>query len=195
MSTPSHGPRAADSLEAIQKSVRLSPPALERLKGEGKGEPLEYIGALHAAGYDVDAIRVLSYWLPSRAAVWWTILCAWHGSGGNPPYAEDVALREAVHWTLEPTEEHCHKARDAATLARLRTSAGCAAKSACMAGFCGAHGDPLVGGKPLQVASVASAGVLLACGAAKRAGRGSSYAELLEIGLDVDRGKLPWGPQ
>ena len=192
MTPASHGPRTLESIEQIGESVRLSKEAKALLAKTT--EPVDYIATLQHSGLEVDAIRVLAYWLPTRQAVWWCTLCCWHGSGGEPAPLEDSALREAVHWVLEPTREHCQKASEAAVRARLRTAAGCAAKAACLAGSCAAHGDPLVGGKPLQAASVASASVLLALAGAKRGGRSASGTEMVDLGLDVDRGTLPWGP-
>ena len=126
------GPPSCRSLAELLDVLPLSSQA-KPLAG-GVGTAGEYLARLGDHRLDVDAIRVLAYALPIRQAVWWGVLCTWHGMSETSEPEQDLALQATVRWCVEPTDE-CRRAADAIAGSRMLENAGdCCVRAAALAG-------------------------------------------------------------
>jgi len=174
--TASPPPRTAADLCA---GIRLSPPARKLL--EPNLLPGDFLKRLIDNNHFVDTIRLMAIALRRREAVWWACLCTRHACRDKLPPAEREALRAAVQWVLDPTEEKRKAAATAANAAGARTPAGCAAKAAALAA------QPSL----VRSAKVVAAGVFLAAACCPPAER-DVYRQFVAVGLDVDDGTATW---
>src|SRR5438874_13023943 len=122
-------PRTAD---AIAAHVRLSPEAAQLLRSGLS--PRAFFELLAERDLTSDALRFLAQAMPKRRAVWWGCLCAWHNRRPELEAAEAAALRAAVCWVLEPTEERRRAAEQPGREAKFSTPAGCLAMAAFWSG-------------------------------------------------------------
>ncbi len=65
----------------------------------------EALEELIAAGFLIEATRLLAQALPKREAVWWACMCARHVPQPDPPEADIKALEAAEHWVRRQTDE------------------------------------------------------------------------------------------
>ena len=86
--------------------------------------PREYFDLLVSNGLDEDAIQFMARWLSKREAVWWGCLCAWAVCRPNPAEAVDAALKAAVTWVQDPSEENRQETRTRGKAAGPQTPAG-----------------------------------------------------------------------
>jgi len=78
-----------------------------------------------------EAIRLLSYALPEREAVWWACRCVEHTVPlASLPEEQGAALAAAEHWVRQPDNETRLQAHLAAAKAGYRTPAAWAAQAA-----------------------------------------------------------------
>lgn len=142
--------------------------------------PIDYLTQLIERREYPDAVRFMAYALETREAVWWACLCAKHAGRGLSP-REHEALRTAVSWVLDPSEENRQAAVAAAEAVGTDLPAGCAAQSAA---WCNDTYD-------VRAAKIAGAGVLTAVFESP-ADRRVAYQQCLLIGLDVFDGTAHW---
>src|SRR5690242_6911001 len=76
-------------------------------------KPPAYLDRLLQKGLVKDALSFVAAWLPAREAVWWGCLCAWHHGRPKPSDKEAAALRAALRWVHEPSEENRRAAKAA----------------------------------------------------------------------------------
>jgi len=124
-----------------------------------------------------DAIRFLALCLPIRKGLWWACLCVRHSVAETP--AERDALYAAVQLTQEPTDERKRICAKAAETASLETPAGCVAMAASRWNMPDLRPGRLVGAAVLISAT--------RCSPVEQ-----HFVDFINIGLDVDAGKLPW---
>lgn len=179
------GPPANGDRRALARHLRLPPPA-EPLLALAEDDRAATV-RLMDGGFEAEAVRALAHLLPIRRAVWWAVLCAWHGVDGQPSTRQDKALAAAVEWVREPSEPNRDAAESAAGHALLDNAAGSCASAAGLTG--GVEGETLhVEDLPAAAAMVAQA-VSFAVSQRGNAGLPVSFRQLLEVGLDLLDGK------
>jgi hypothetical protein len=70
----------------------------------------EAIDLLEAAGFLLEATRVLAHALPKREAVWWACMCAAHTAPPGLPEADRLAREAAELWVRHPTDKNRREA-------------------------------------------------------------------------------------
>lgn len=93
-----------DKASDVCRRFECSDEARKLLADEPKGP--EFVARLVSHRLYKDALRYMAYVLPARASVWWGLLCAWQVDRPAPVHAEAEAIRAALRWVQEPTEEH-----------------------------------------------------------------------------------------
>lgn len=138
-----------------------------------------------------DAIVLLAYALPSRLAVWWGALCAWHAAAGAPNDEEAEAFDCVVQWVTQPTESNQRRAHAAAGQLGIETPIGCCAKAAHWAGSLSAENEL----EPINARGAAKLVAAAALSSVGQHGQSNSTAtqqEVLVIGLSVARHETLW---
>lgn len=174
------------------------PPACLDVSGLGKqlalnAEPLRILAEVTTAraaverlrdgGFLREAVCALAQVLPIRRAVWWAILSAWHGVDGNPASSQDRAFAAALRWVLEPSESHRGAAHEAASETALDNAPGCCACAAALAGA--VSGDHFVPKELDAAATMIAQAVAFARRQREQAGLSVSFAEFLDVGLEL----------
>lgn len=174
----------------ICRNLCLREPARKLLTKEIT--PGAFIGELIEHQCFVDAIRFMAHALSVRDVVWWSTLCAWDAGGSSLPPVELDALRSAVRWVLDPSEENRKLAQAAANEAGIRTPAGCAAQAAAMAGSAADPNAPLQPRDALVAARAATAAVFFAASRRRQGKRSQKYADLLAVGWQISQTERHW---
>src|SRR4051794_37918164 len=99
---------AARKAGDICEKIRLGRKARALLLPEDK--PGEFLARLLENHQYVDAVRFMASALRARDAIWWACLCVRHTAPEVLPAVEAAALQAAVHYVLQPTEEHRRQA-------------------------------------------------------------------------------------
>jgi hypothetical protein len=153
----------------------------------------EFFGLLLKDRHYPDAVKFLSAALTARGAVWWGCQCAWEAAARAPTAAEAAALKAALTWLADPSEENRQAARQAGDAAGAATPAGGVALAAAFSG--GSLAPPGVKAVPppptLSARTLARA-VILAASKGKPAETPYRFRQFLVFGVDVARGKSRW---
>lgn len=157
--------------------------------------PRGFLDALLAAGQFQSAIRFLAHALPPREAIWWGSLCARQASGGGTSPAETAALKAAVVWVLDPTEENRAAAKAPGEEAGIATPGGGLAIAASWTG--GTLTPPLpkvppVVPGPYMPAKAVLASVVIASTRATLTPVAEAQRAFAELGVSVAEGKVTW---
>lgn len=186
-----YGPPASATLKEIERDVLLSSAGAEALRSARSLE--EYLPRLLASGLDYDASRTLAHLLPSRLAVWWGCLCAFHVVESTLGPLEDDSLRCAAHWAANPTEANQQQARKAGDAVGLKTIAGCCATAAAHAGYFSSESNSFQSGKPRAAAALIGVAVQFVASQASAQPAPVSVRQCIFVGIDVAAGRFPWG--
>jgi hypothetical protein len=181
----------AKTAAEICRSYELKKEARQLLRDELT--PRQFLDLLLGRGQYGDAIRFLAYALPKREAVWWASLCLYRAaeSGLSPP--ETTALKAAVEWVLDPSEEKRRAVEAAAEAVGLRLPAGCIAMGAFWSGgSMNPPNLPAVAPKPVLTAKTVSAGLLMAALKYAPAKKDETERQFAALGLGVAEGKHAW---
>lgn len=180
--------KAAD----ISRHFKLDPKALALLD-EG-ASVRAYLQRLAEQEHFPEALEFLAHALAPRDAVWWGSLCLWIATGsdaGQLTPDDREALRSAVVWVVEPSEEHRRAAEGPSN--RAKGAAACLALAAFFSGGSITPPNlPVVPPKPFVTAKSVAAGLLMASainGGLKTAGYQRRF---LELGEQIADGKLLW---
>lgn len=174
----------------IARPLRLSAPANALLSDKLSAK--DYLGQLVEHEHYTDAIRFVARLIPSRYAVWWLTLCAWHASNREPSDDELNALRAALNWVMQPSEAHWQAAKQIAHGKSLKSPAICAAQAAFLAGSQSDPDQPFREYKRDMSAKLAASGVTLAVARARKNGLPFDYRCALLLGIQVADGELTW---
>jgi len=179
------------SARSVAAGCRLDKKAKELLRDELTARA--YFELLCERELFLDAIRFLSRALPKRLGVWWGCLCAWHVAGPDSPPEVLAALRAAVRWVLEPSEENRRAAEGPGQAGDFETAASCLAMAAHWSG-----GSMLPPHLPVVPPPEDLTGKLVG-GAIQRAALKRGYAEVrrhyrefLAMGSEIARGRDLW---
>ena len=187
---PTDGPPAAAKLDEIAANVALSDEAESMLAGCEEVDA--FVDALTEKGMLGDAVRTLAMTLPVRRAGWWAVLAAWEGVGTEPADPDDAALSAAVRWVRAPSEPSRRETAD--KLAALDRKSPChfCVRAIRDAGASAGPEEPLQPIHPVAAAKATASTVFTALTATRKKGRKTSLRQLLEVGLEIRDGKLPW---
>lgn len=143
-----------------------------------------------------NAIQILAWLLPKRAAVWWGCLCSWQATRPDPMARAETALQAALAWVQDPSEPRRRQAEAAAQRATTYTSAGCLAMAAFWAeGNVSAPHLPTVSPPEHVTARLVGAAILRAAAERDAANANLHQRKSLGLGLEVARRRLLWtGP-
>lgn len=153
--------------------------------------PWQFLEALAAKKFYVDAIDFLAHALPPREGVWWGCLCFQHACGDKMPPPDKAAAKAAVQWVLQPTDSVRDTAKIQAEAAGPASVSGVLAMAAYQAG----SGLPSPDGPPAAVPPFASAksvanAVKLACLKSGPAGIVQAQRSYVELGVGVAAGRF-----
>lgn len=157
----------------------------------GSESTAEALQRLSDQGQDRAALRALAHLLPIRRAVWWAVLCAWHGTGDQPSADQDVALAASVRWVCDPSEASRRTAEQVARLALADNAAGCCACAASLAGSLAPARDRFVVRELFPAAALVAQAIAFAVAERQAAGLPVSRRQLLEVGIDLWDGNVP----
>jgi hypothetical protein len=149
--------RARD-LSAITPHLALPPPPAACIAAaQGTPEALE---ALRAAGFLLEASRLLAHALPHREAVWWACMCAAHTAPADLAAADRDAGLAAESWVRRPGEALCRAAMARAQSAGFASPESWAAVAAFWSGDSLAPPDQHKVPPPPHLAGIAVAGAV-----------------------------------
>lgn len=187
-------PVEAASAVTVCQRFELGDEAKALLKPQMK--PLQFLQVLTEHKLYVDAIRLLSYTMPTRQAVWWGCLCVWHISKPEPSEKEAAALQAVFQWIQQPSEEARRAAEAAGQAAGPGTPAGALAMVVFLSGgSISLPKQPEVLPKPFLAARTVANAVLAASRKAKPAQIAEVQSNFLTIGHDIAQGKNLWDQQ
>jgi hypothetical protein len=152
-----------------------------------------YVERLIAKQLYDDALKFVAHSLPKREAVWWGCLCVWKMRRPNPPEKEAGALDAAVHWVIEPAEEHRRLAETAGQKAGADTPSGALALAAFWSeGSMAPAGQPEVAPPPYLAGQTLAAVLDLVLAEAEGDRRADHQSQFLQLGREVARGENRW---
>ncbi len=152
-----------------------------------------FLQALIAEHLHDDAVKFMAHALPKREAVWWGCLCVWKTCRPQPSAKEAAALEAAVHWVIEPAEEHRRHAEAAGLKAGADTPAGGLALAAYWTeGSMAPAGQPEAAPPPFLTAQTLAAVLTLAAAQAKDVPLAEHQRLFLQLGREVAGGKHRW---
>ncbi len=191
-------------MEQDEPSKSLDRPAAEVCEVAGPGEAARglldegmtvrtYLDALAAQGLHADALKVLAYALPKRAAVWWACLIAAEAMGPEPSPAAAAALETARAWVIDPKDERRRAAFPAAEAVGMGTPAGCTAAAAYFSSGSLAPPDlPVVPPREDVTGRLVAAALTLAAVIQQPERAPEKRAAFLRTGREVAEGQRPW---
>lgn len=95
---------AGKELAGLRPAVALPAPAAAVVKDCRLAS--EAIALLAAAGFLLEATRVLAHALPKREAVWWACMCAAHTAPPDLPEPDRLAREAAELWVRQPSDKN-----------------------------------------------------------------------------------------
>ena len=191
--------KAATAAE-VCRNFDLKPEARPLLNN--RQSPREFVEALLANARHGPAIDFLAHALPPREAVWWGCLCVQRLGAPAPSPAEAAALKAAVAWVLDPTEENRAAAKAPAEAAKVGTPAGGLAMAATWTG--GSLAPPMTSSNPkvpppppvppgpFVPAKVVAGAILLASVKGDPTRIADTQRSFVELGVGVAEGRFVW---
>lgn len=191
MSTDTPVQQKSPTAAEIAARFELSPEARALLRPDLA--PKAYFDLLVRGGLCKDALRFTARWLSKREAVWWGCLCAWDRDRPEPEESRDRALRAAVRWVLDPSEENRQAARAVGKTAGAGTPAGGVALAAFYSGGSMSYLDlPAVEPPEDLTAQTIASAVSLAAHLGKPSQHDARLRQFLRLGLEVALGRNRW---
>jgi hypothetical protein len=195
MSAPPPPSKLDGPLAELVGRIAAPPEALAAIAGAA-GVP-EAIGRLSAAGFLLEAAKLVAHALPKREAVWWACMCARHTAPaeGAEHLAELCAAAET--WVRRQSDETRRAAFEMAQARGLDTPEAWAAVGAFWAGDSMAPPDvPKVPPAPHLTGTAVSGSINLAAVRGDPLKRDARLARFIEAARDIaagGAGRLPPG--
>jgi hypothetical protein len=155
--------------------------------------PTDYFAILRERRMFADALRFLAHAFPKRVAVWWGCLCVWSVNREAPGEPFEAALRAAVGWVLDPSEENRRAAEKPGKAAGLGDPAGGLATAVFLSG--GSMTPPELPAVPPpehMTGKVVGGAVLLAAVKYDASRQRDNYRAFAALGADVLQGQNLW---
>jgi len=168
--------------------MKLSDEGRTLLRPEMTG--VEFFDVLVKARLFPDAVRFMARAMTPKQAVWWGALCVWSTARPQPAPKTEAAVRAAVKWLREPTDENRRAAGTIGTSVGTETPAGIIATAAFLAeGSVAPEGQPEVKADPCMPGTLVAEAVLnLSRSAGHEPAGGPLVRQFLVIAVDVFRG-------
>jgi hypothetical protein len=140
-------------------------------------------------GHFVDAIKLLSFGLPKREAVWWAAQCVRSSLPADAPAKSSEALKAAEAWVYKPTEENRRAAMTKAQATKFDTPSAWAAVAAFWSGGSMAPPDvPIVPPPPFLIGRAVAGAIMLAAVTGPADKIEPRYRHLVAQGADIAAG-------
>lgn len=177
----------------IAREIKLGGEARQLLND--RQTAAEYLALLDRERLYPDALRFAAYSLSKREAVWWGCLCLWQVYRPRPTVRQEEALKAALAWVQEPSEENRRSADAASQVTGQDTPAGGLALAAFYSGgSISLPGLPSVAPKPFLTAKTVAGVVLLASCQISPDQIAQCQRQFLALAADVAEGRSRWQP-
>lgn len=103
---------ATGDLASLIPHLGLKPEASAATEGSSRVEDM--LAKLEAAGFLIEATRLMAHALPKRETVWWSCMCAGHTVPPDLPEADQKCRRAAEEWVRQQNEKARYAAWDVA---------------------------------------------------------------------------------
>jgi hypothetical protein len=178
---------AGSPMDALLPRVALSAEAATTV--QNVAQVAEALDRLEAAGFLVEASRLMAYALPKREAVWWACMCAAHTA---PPTLADTdrqARETAEHWVRQQTDALRRTAMQQAEAGGFATPEAWAAVAAFWSGDSMApDGQPAVPPAPHLPGTAVAGAVVLAAVRGDPVRQPARLKRFLESGRNIAAG-------
>jgi hypothetical protein len=165
------------------------------LSAEGKTllddqvSPDVFLDRLLENGHFADAIRLLSFALPKREAVWWSCQCVRECLAGDASPQALAAVKAAEEWVRKPTEENRWAAKEPGELVGFDKAAAWTAMGAFWSGgsMVPAHLPAMAPGPTFSGMAVSGA-ILLAAAQNEPERAMDRFKQFIGYGVDIANG-------
>jgi hypothetical protein len=179
--------KLSGDLAAITPHLALAADAAAAI--DGSTQVLDALDRLEAAGFHLEATRLVAHTLPKREAVWWACMCAIHTAPADLPAADRAAREAAEDWVRHQTDTSRRIAWDRAQASGSRTPEAWAAIAAFWSGdSMSPEGQPAVPPAPHLAGMAAAGAVALASVRGDVARRETRLRNFLESGRNIAAG-------
>jgi hypothetical protein len=152
---------AQADLATVVERATLPPEAEAPLRGCTDIETA--LDRLEAAGFALEAVRVLAHALPKRESVWWACMCATATAPGDLAEPDQLAQQNAEQWVRRQTDDLRRAAMEFAETGGYITAEAWTGIAAFWSGDSIAPlGEPPIAPLPYQAGSAVAAAVSLA---------------------------------
>lgn len=152
---------AQADLATVVARATLPPEAELRLRGCTDIEAA--LDRLEAAGFALEAVRVLAHALPKRESVWWACMCASATAPSGLPEPDQLARQNAEQWVRRQTDDFRRAAMEFAETGGCTTAEAWTGIAAFWSGdSIASPGQPPIAPLPYQAGSAVAAAVSLA---------------------------------
>ena len=178
---------AGSPMDALLPRVALGAEAA--LVVQNVAQVAEALDRLEAAGFLLEASRLLAHALPKREAVWWACMCAAHTAPPDLPDADRQARETAEHWVRQQTEPLRRTAMQQAEAGGFATPEAWAAVAAFWSGDSMApEGQPAVPPAPHLPGTAVAGAVALAAVRGDPVRQPARLKRFLESGRNIAAG-------
>ena len=144
---------------------------------------------LEAAGFLMEATRLMAHALPKREAVWWACMCAAHTAPPDLPETDRHAREAAEHWVRQQSDALRRGAMQQAEAGGFATPEAWAAVAAFWSGDSMApEGQPAVAPAPHLPGTAVAGAVVLAAVRGDPARQPARLKRFLESGRNIAAG-------
>jgi uncharacterized protein DUF6931 len=148
----------ASALATLRPHISLGAEAAAAT--EACTEVPDALARLEAAGFLLEAARLMAHALPKREAVWWACMCSLHTAPPDLPETDRKARETAEHWVREQTDKVRRAAMEQAQTGNFATpEAWCAVAAFWSGDSMSPEGQPAVPPAP-HLAGMAVAGAV-----------------------------------
>ncbi len=113
---------ATGDLASLIPHLGLKPEASAATEGSSRVEDM--LAKLEAAGFLIEATRLMAHALPKRETVWWSCMCAGHTAPPDLPEADQKCRRAAEEWVRQQNEKRALCGMGSGAGERVRNAGG-----------------------------------------------------------------------
>ncbi len=144
---------------------------------------------LEAAGFHLEAARLMAHALPKREAVWWACMCATHTAPADLPESDRMARQTAEGWVRQQSDKLRRQAMAHAEAGGFGTPEAWAAVGAFWSGdSMSPEGQPAVPPAPHLAGTAVAGAIALAAVRGEVARRAARLKRFLESGRNIAQG-------
>lgn len=184
---------ANSDLASLTPRVGLSPEAAAPVNG--CTQVPDALDKLEAAGFLIEATRLMAHALPKREAVWWGCMCALHTAPADLPAADRKCREAAEEWVRQQAEKSRRTAWELARACKFGSpEAGTAAAAFWSGSSIAPEGRPAVPPAPHLTGTAVAGVVSIAAVRGDVSRRDARLRRFLESGRNIaagGSGRLP----